>query len=85
MHAEFTVTIFLVSPLYDIRVKRYLVLNLISQRRKKAELPTSSSARFFAYSVIDVMPSIAISNAGAEPYSDSWKYPSEIYSVPSFS
>ena len=34
----------------------------------------------FFYSVIDVIPSIAISNAGAEPYSDSWKYPSEIYS-----
>ena len=35
----------------------------------------------FSYSVIEVIPSIAISNAGAEPYSDSWKYPSEMYSV----
>ena len=35
---------------------------------------------------VDVIPSIATSNAGAEPYSDSWKYPSETYSVslPSF-
>ena len=40
----------------------------------------------YNYCVIDVIPSIAMSNAGAEPYSDSWKYPSEIYSVslPSF-
>ena len=68
-----------------------LIINIIAFLamfidKKKAELLTSSPACFKSYSVIEVIPSIATSNVGAEPYSDSWKYPSETYSVslPSF-